>query len=111
MYPKGERPPPGTTAGVDTTTVKVYDGNVEKPILHCPHCGEAIATTKAVRRFCARLSVSQRQHDRGPEKVMRPCDYCGQEFGAREMRLHVPRCPVALGKVSAPKKRRRRKKK
>lgn len=26
-------------------------------------------------------------------KKLRPCPYCSKEFGAREMRIHVPRCP------------------
>ena len=26
-------------------------------------------------------------------KKMRPCPYCSKEFGARDLRAHIPRCP------------------
>jgi hypothetical protein len=26
-------------------------------------------------------------------KVLRPCPRCGKEFGARDMRVHLPTCP------------------
>jgi hypothetical protein len=29
----------------------------------------------------------------GPPRVLRPCEWCGKEFGAREMRRHIPHCP------------------
>ena len=29
----------------------------------------------------------------GPDKKKRPCGYCKQWFGVREMRVHRPRCP------------------
>jgi len=28
----------------------------------------------------------------GKPKKLRPCEFCGKEFGAREMLHHLPRC-------------------
>lgn len=30
----------------------------------------------------------------GRPKTKKPCPYCGNEFGARELREHKPRCPA-----------------
>jgi len=29
----------------------------------------------------------------GRPKTLRPCEYCGQQYSAREMRKHKPLCP------------------
>jgi hypothetical protein len=29
----------------------------------------------------------------GRPRLLRPCKWCKQKFGAREMRVHVPACP------------------
>lgn len=78
--------------GVDTTSASVYHRGVEKPELICPNCHTKIPV-KAAKSFCGKLSVWQRKHDKGPEKVMRPCPFCEKDFGARELRKHKPRCP------------------
>jgi len=28
----------------------------------------------------------------GPPKVLRPCPKCGEPYGARELRQHIPQC-------------------
>src|SRR5437763_12940514 len=28
----------------------------------------------------------------GKPKTLRPCEFCGEEFGARDMQFHLPRC-------------------
>jgi predicted Zn-ribbon and HTH transcriptional regulator len=38
----------------------------------------------------ARIS---RSRARNKPKVMRPCGMCGEMFGAKELRDHLPRCP------------------
>ena len=40
-----------------------------------------------------RRRVAKRPEAHGKPKVMRPCPHCGIEFGAREIRVHLPRCP------------------
>jgi len=29
----------------------------------------------------------------GKPKTLRPCEFCGEQFGARDMQYHLPRCP------------------
>ena len=29
----------------------------------------------------------------GRPRVLKPCPYCAQTFGARELRAHAPHCP------------------
>jgi len=43
-------------------------------------------------REAARLLAARRKRA-GRKKVLRPCPTCGQKFGAREMREHLPSCP------------------
>jgi hypothetical protein len=43
-------------------------------------------------------------------KVLRPCQFCGSEFGARELREHTPSCPrkpAAVSSVEPPEHSRR----
>jgi hypothetical protein len=47
------------------------------------------ATPKAIFRAYA-LARTPRRTQKPPK--LRPCQWCGQEYGAREMRLHVPKC-------------------
>jgi len=46
---------------------------------------EADLMSEAARRSRARA--------RNKPKVMRPCGMCGEMFGAKELRYHLPRCP------------------
>ena len=34
----------------------------------------------------------------GKPRVLRPCPKCYVEFGARELREHIPRCPAKIDK-------------
>jgi len=45
-------------------------------------------------REVGRRRVSKRPADLaiGQPKVMRPCPYCKEKFGARDLRAHKPRC-------------------
>jgi ssDNA-binding Zn-finger/Zn-ribbon topoisomerase 1 len=36
--------------------------------------------------------VSAQRTEPTREKVLRPCPKCGKPFGARELRIHKPRC-------------------
>ena len=38
--------------------------------------------------------AGKRRQAKGPPrpKKLRPCEFCGMEFGGREMQLHLPRC-------------------
>lgn len=33
-----------------------------------------------------------RRNPYAPPKVLKPCKFCGQQYGAREMRKHLPEC-------------------
>ena len=40
--------------------------------------------------------AGRRMRARNPQptpKVLRPCPYCKKNFGARELRKHIPVCP------------------
>lgn len=39
-----------------------------------------------------RRLAEQRSTPAVPKKL-RPCPYCAEEFGARDLRVHIPRCP------------------
>jgi predicted RNA-binding Zn-ribbon protein involved in translation (DUF1610 family) len=88
----------------------------------CPNCGEKLSDDFILRAAAKRLaalwknpatratiweyippnlgvamaaSITSRLREvrKGAVKVMKPCPWCGNEFGAREMRVHKPRCP------------------
>jgi hypothetical protein len=40
-----------------------------------------------------RGKLNNLQHPGGRPVILRPCEYCGKEFSARELRAHVPHCP------------------
>ena len=43
------------------------------------------------REYMRRLNARRRRSG-GRSLVNRPCQFCGKEFGAREMRVHIPQC-------------------
>lgn len=43
------------------------------------------------REYMRRHNERRRKTPPRP-KVLRPCEWCGEEFGAREMRGHIPQC-------------------
>jgi hypothetical protein len=43
--------------------------------------------------FYAELGRRRRQKGGGNPKKLRPCKFCAEQYGAREMIYHVPRCP------------------
>jgi hypothetical protein len=45
---------------------------------------EGVLMSEAARRSRARA--------RNKPKTLRPCGMCGEEFGARELRDHLPKC-------------------
>jgi hypothetical protein len=47
------------------------------------------ASPEAIHSAASKL---RRSKGGGAAKVVRPCPKCGQPFGAREMRKHVPTC-------------------
>src|SRR5437667_3526052 len=56
----------------------------------CPHCKHELSDDwiKA-----AHSRVAGRRG--GRPQVSRPCPYCKEKFGARELREHIPRCDKA----------------
>jgi hypothetical protein len=58
---------------------------------NCPHCKHELSDDwiKA-----AHSRVAGRRG--GRPQVSRPCPYCKKEFGARDLREHMPRCDKAL---------------
>jgi hypothetical protein len=42
--------------------------------------------------FYREVGRRRREKSAGKPKTLRPCEFCGQEFGAREMQYHLPRC-------------------
>lgn len=51
--------------------------------------------TKAQKSEIARaLAALRKTHAGGRPKRMRRCKKCGERFGAREMRAHIPQCGV-----------------
>ncbi len=71
----------------------------------CPHC-RAKLSDEFVSSLCGRLSYSRRKTPAaGQPKKLRPCQFCKLQFGAREMRDHLPLCPKKVSKpVGRPKK-------
>jgi RNase P subunit RPR2 len=72
-----------------------------RPRFHCPHCKQPIAP-RLIKSAAARINRS-RQAPPVP-KVLTPCPHCGQEKGARELRLHKPRCkknPLVIARKAA----------
>jgi hypothetical protein len=57
--------------------------------LDCPHCQKHIDAAIVAR---AMFSAGHWENT-GRKKILRPCPKgCGKEFGAREMKAHIPRC-------------------
>jgi hypothetical protein len=50
--------------------------------------------TKAQKSELGRLLSSLRKNTKnaGRKKLLRPCPKCGDQFGGRELRAHIPRC-------------------
>lgn len=44
-------------------------------------------------RVAGRNKPGPNKGEGGRRHVLRPCDWCGEAFGARDMRLHRPNCP------------------
>lgn len=64
----------------------------EKKLIHrCPHCDHALAPGFLLSA-ATQIMRSKRTDSNGAPKVLRPCEYCGDEFSARDMRYHIPRC-------------------
>ena len=61
----------------------------------CRHCAELPEPTPLTRRgiFDPAFSFVTQSPVMGRDKVETPCPYCGEKFGARELREHLPRCP------------------
>lgn len=68
--------------------------HLARKTLLCPSCQTPIPDA-LVRSCAASLAVHARKHHGGPQRVLRPCALCGEQFGAREMRKHVPACRIA----------------
>lgn len=45
------------------------------------------------KTLAASFTSRLRAVKKGNAPVFRPCRFCGALFGARDMRLHIPRCP------------------
>jgi hypothetical protein len=59
--------------------------------IKCPRCHSLLQEAflrSAVGRMNNRLHTPT-----GPRKVLRPCPFCNKKFGARDIRVHKPRCP------------------
>jgi hypothetical protein len=57
----------------------------------CPHCRRPLPA-KFLRSAAGKI-YNRLRTPTGPPKVLRPCPFCRKKLGAREMRLHMPRCP------------------
>ena len=57
----------------------------------CPTCSAPIPAA-AILSAAGALLNSKRKHKRGTPKVLRPCPLCGEQFGAKAIRRHVPLC-------------------
>ena len=55
--------------------------------MKCPHCFKPISPTQ-IAAHIASLGAGNPNFKR----VLSACRYCGEPFGAREMRLHIPKC-------------------
>jgi len=57
--------------------------------LDCPHCQKHIDAAVVARAMFS----SGHWENAGRKKILRPCPKgCGKEYGAREMKAHIPRC-------------------
>ena len=56
------------------------------PDFHCPHCDQPIERSVLASALASSSETS------GRPKVEKPCPKCGQMFGARELRAHLPKC-------------------
>ena len=69
--------------------------------LVCPHCEKHIDAATVARAMFGNWENS------GRKKVLRPCPKgCGEKYGAREMKAHIPRCdgPPATPPAPLPRK-------
>lgn len=57
----------------------------------CPHCSQPI-DEETIKLFVGRYSSSKRKTHSGPPKAEVRCEFCGEKFGGREIRIHIPRC-------------------
>ena len=53
----------------------------------------AVLSDEDLHAEAARRRQAKRKTFAGASPVLRPCPYCGDEFGARAMREHTPQCP------------------
>lgn len=44
------------------------------------------------REFTRRIGLKRDPANMGRKKILRPCHLCGNEFGSRELRAHIPLC-------------------
>lgn len=58
----------------------------------CPHCNHVLSDAW-IRASHSRIAG----RSGGRPLVLRACPLCKFEFGARELRKHIPRCPKRLG--------------
>jgi len=68
-----------------TTTLVSKPVKKRRKLFHCPNCNCTI-TSAQVAQFIARQGAGRK-----PE--LKPCEFCGKEFGTAAMRKHIPRCP------------------
>ncbi|HKD62356.1 MAG TPA: hypothetical protein VKB47_17970 [Terracidiphilus sp.] len=52
-----------------------------------------ISDADLAREWTRRLNLKRDPKNAGRKKTIKPCPYCGEPFGARDLRLHVPHCP------------------
>ena len=65
-------------------------------LAHLPHQMQVdlimTASDAAIKSAIGKFAVAKRKQAHRPPKVLRPCPHCGQEYGAAEMRKHIPQC-------------------
>jgi hypothetical protein len=67
--------------------------------LKCPHCGQQIPVAveaeiaRGVRRKAAVVSGA------GRKPILSPCKKCGDLYGARALRAHLPGCTGIASKL------------
>jgi hypothetical protein len=72
------------------------DMRVETTCCHRPLDKEQAKTLRKFDAAWARaMSAARKTFGAGPgrDPVLRPCPFCGEQFGGRELRTHKPRCP------------------
>jgi hypothetical protein len=58
--------------------------------LNIPALLASVPDQEITREYMRRLNLRRKRI--GNPKVLRPCQWCGLELGAREMRQHIPNC-------------------